>query len=549
MSRYGGGRQSADDLAYGDPPQRWDRDRFDRSRGGPNGPPRARFEEDYRYQERDTPGRREVNVMDHVDTRGPNGRTHFEERDRIYQDTFGDRGGPRRRTDRELFGDVDPRELANMSLTPYQPPRRGSVHERDIEIDITRRSREEAPRPGLLRRQSSLNTFDRRPAPRYPPEDDYQIAPYRPIPLPVRRPYDDFDQPRYRDPEPENYREVEIKRERSVHRRSGKAKSHKSRASTRASTVTSRSSSSSSSSSESLESRVSKATTKVKAGKKGKTRMPKRLVHRDALHDLAYPYDEEEDFYVLRIALEKEQIDEVIKISEMYKAGDKKTVYRYDEQVRDSATVAEPEGYREEVIRKEYINPPSDFLPAPSVHSHKSRSRARSTRAPSPSSVSTVTRRLSPARTNRDRGRSVSGTVFEERKTVVEEREGTRAPTVVLSPRDDFYEERRTVIEERAPQSGALIIQERAPDRSGRAIEAEIRALEAERRALRHERETEDYKLVEYREPGPPREVLRIVDREQSPDRKVLRVEKDRKAERARSKQAKKVALAMATLT
>jgi len=55
--------------------------------------------------------------------------------------------------------------------------------------------------------------------------------------------------------------------------------------------------------------------------KKGKTRMPKHLVHRDALHDLAYQYDEEKDFFVLRIALEKDQIDEVIKISEMYKAG------------------------------------------------------------------------------------------------------------------------------------------------------------------------------------------------------------------------------------
>jgi hypothetical protein len=86
------------------------------------------------------------------------------------------------------------------------------------------------------------------------------------------------------------------------------------------------------------------------AGSKGKTRMPKRLVHRDALHDLAYPYDEEEDFFVLRIALERDQIDEVIEISGMYKAGgsyynslqnerlianndlDKKAVYRYDEK-------------------------------------------------------------------------------------------------------------------------------------------------------------------------------------------------------------------------
>jgi hypothetical protein len=68
-----------------------------------------------------------------------------------------------------------------------------------------------------------------------------------------------------------------------------------------------------------VESRVSSSPQRT--GKKGKTRMPKRLVHRDALHDLAYPYDEEEDFFMLRIALEKDQIDEVIKISEMYKAG------------------------------------------------------------------------------------------------------------------------------------------------------------------------------------------------------------------------------------
>ena len=39
--------------------------------------------------------------------------------------------------------------------------------------------------------------------------------------------------------------------------------------------------------------------------------------------DLGYPFDEEEDFYVLRIALDKEQIDEVIRITETYKNGGK----------------------------------------------------------------------------------------------------------------------------------------------------------------------------------------------------------------------------------
>jgi hypothetical protein len=51
--------------------------------------------------------------------------------------------------------------------------------------------------------------------------------------------------------------------------------------------------------------------------------MPKRLVRREAIMDLGYPFDEEEDFYVLRIALEKEQIDEVIRITETYKNGGK----------------------------------------------------------------------------------------------------------------------------------------------------------------------------------------------------------------------------------
>jgi tetratricopeptide (TPR) repeat protein len=59
--------------------------------------------------------------------------------------------------------------------------------------------------------------------------------------------------------------------------------------------------------------------------RRGKTRMPKRLVHRDALHDLAYRYDEEEeeDFFVLPFALNREEIDEVIKISKVYKKDER----------------------------------------------------------------------------------------------------------------------------------------------------------------------------------------------------------------------------------
>ena len=351
MSRYGGGgyRASADDLAYGDIPQRWDRDRFERFGPGqgprgppPPGPPRG-FHEDYHFHERGSPYHRDVAVADRIDDRGPRG---YQERDRYFEE---DRyapppsrtpAGQRRRTDRELFGDVDPREQAGMALVPA---RRKSISrpEVDIDIDIDRHS-SGPPRPGMIRRQSSLNTFDRHPS-RYEREEreDYRIPPYTPVPLPIRRHHDEYERVPYRDYEPEDYREVEIQRERSVHRRrppkSEAPKSEAGRSEARSShrsskppkSVTTRRTSPSSASSESFEeiekeeSIHDSIASSVPKFKKGKTRMPKRLVMREAIQDLGYPYDEEEDFFVLRIALEKEQIDEVIKISEQYKAGGK----------------------------------------------------------------------------------------------------------------------------------------------------------------------------------------------------------------------------------
>ncbi|KAK6397046.1 hypothetical protein LTR65_007545 [Meristemomyces frigidus] len=588
MSRFGGpARSSADELAYGDIPQRWDRDRFERF--GARGPPPQRFEEDYRYQERDRPGRREVAVADRIDERGPAG--HFQEQDRYYEE---DRSAPapgrpqRKRTDRELFGDVDPRELAGMAMTPY---RRKSVSRPDLDIDIDIDRRAPPPRPGLLRRQSSLDTFDRRPAPRFD-QDEYRMAPFTPVPLPIRRPREEaFEEIRYRDHEPEDYREVEIQRERSVHRRRPpkSAKSVKSvkssKATSKAKSVTTRRSSSSSESSESFEEtekeesiRESIAETERKV-KKGKTRMPKRLVRREAIMDLGYPFDEEEDFYVLRIALEKDQIDEVIKISEQYKEGGTKKVYRFEEK-EEIRAFSPPPGEHEELIKTEWINPPTIIFGGPrSEH-------ARSVRAPSPSNRSTTTRRTSPARTHRTHSRRPSspGTIVQERRTVIEERGPPPPPPPMAIPFPppsaypnpaypvpvypvapaEYYEDRRTIIEERAPapsrHGGELVLQER-DYRSDRDIQSEIRALESERRALRLEREAEEkrdmavrirerpteeeFQMVEYRERRPTREVLEVVERERSPPRNVMRVEKDRKA---RKKKAKVVAAAVATL-
>lgn len=208
----------------------------------------------------------------------------------------------------------------------------------------------------------------------------------------------------------------------------------------------------------------------------------------------------------------------------------------------------------EELIRKEYINPPSDFAPS-TIKSHRSRhsrheshhSHSRSRRAPSPSIAPSGTRHLSPPRSERShrtRGRSASEAIFQERKTVVEE----TAPAPPAPPQaPEFYEERKTVIEERVPppsHSGALVYQEREY-RSQRDIEDEIRALEKERRALRLEREDQDkmalrvrdrtddeYQLVEYRDRR-DREYIPIVERNPSPPRNVVRVEKDRKGRMA----------------
>jgi len=159
-----------------------------------------------------------------------------------------------------------------------------------------------------------------------------------PIPLPIRRrspsrrryretEYEEID---YRDAEPDaDYRDIWIKRERSTHRKAPKSEAPKS---VRSESVKSKSSSSS------FE-EVSKEPSPVReVGKKGRTRMPKRLVHKKAVVQLGYPFeeevsrlaqsdrsvsdDEQDDFIVIKRALQKEHIDEIIKISEDYKESE-----------------------------------------------------------------------------------------------------------------------------------------------------------------------------------------------------------------------------------
>jgi hypothetical protein len=306
MSRSQYGRHSSNDLAYGEEPQaqRWDRDRFERySRRAP-APVEER--ETFRFTEHDRPGHQDIRIEERID-RGPPPRR---ERDVFAEDSYGPAARPRR-SDRELFGDRDPRELADLQLAPY---RRKSIVDREFEFRETRN----VPRPGLQRRQSSLDTFDRRPLRRYE-QDEYRIPAGVPIPLPRRRSpsrgppggwyEEEYEDVRRRDYSPQDsYRDVEIMREKSVHRRRGnreRARSDARSSTTKRSGRTTRSSSSSSSnSSRSSVTQVSRhskhskhsrhsSPSPPKVGKKGKTRMPKRLVRKEAIINLGYSFEEE----------------------------------------------------------------------------------------------------------------------------------------------------------------------------------------------------------------------------------------------------------------
>ena len=283
-----GPRSSDEDLAYG---ERWDKDRF-------------MFERD-RERERVEERERRFN-------RGPPVRT---------RESSPDGPGPDRRGPRMPWEDDRYRPRERRYVDEDRPYRRSPPPEieRDIErLTISRereRDRDNSPprRPGMiLRRQSSLDTFDRRPAPRFYEKDqygpparrpEYRPEPYEPIPLPrhkrlpppriyADRDYEDIkvsEPDRYGDeeyhPYPERLREREIiksKRRRSSSRTS-RSRTH--RSASRTSTTSSSSSSSSGG--------ATTVTAKSQYPKKGKTRIPARLVNARALMELGYPFIKE----------------------------------------------------------------------------------------------------------------------------------------------------------------------------------------------------------------------------------------------------------------
>ena len=194
-------------------------------------------------------------------------RDRFERRAPTFEERFlaGERyGPPARRPDREY---EDEHLVHNSSMVPFVP----------------RRRREPAggpppSRPGLLRRQSSLDTFDRKPMrSRY---NDYDRDEYSPPPpsraIPVSVPLRQRTPPRYHDREYEDVRVAEPEYfgdEEYRHVREQESTRRRRRSSSR-------------------ERRPMPEPEEKPFPRRGKTRMPKRMVHTRAVIELGYPFEE-----------------------------------------------------------------------------------------------------------------------------------------------------------------------------------------------------------------------------------------------------------------
>ena len=304
MSRYGRDpRHSSGDLAYGDfndregssAGGRWDPERFTREREraararAPALVERDRYEEhDYYAPPRESRAslgarRRESSADDFYpgENRRESGRSapfRFEDRQRDDfffkerpKETF---GPPARRRESGRYHDEEidtfDGSAASRPISPFGR-RRQSVNR-----DIGPAPRHAPPRPGMIRRQSSLDTFDRKPLPRYgdrfrePPETIVipTSAKRRSPPRYLER---EFEDPRasFGHEEFRGYREREISRVR------------RNRADSSAELVEH----------ETFE--IEEDEIEKPYPRKGKTKMPAKLANKRAVIELGYPFEQE----------------------------------------------------------------------------------------------------------------------------------------------------------------------------------------------------------------------------------------------------------------
>ncbi|KZF25391.1 hypothetical protein L228DRAFT_258823 [Xylona heveae TC161] len=473
-------RKSTGNLAFAeeDRPvyQRWDPERFMRERD--------LFERSRNPPRELVLGRRRG---DSIDDRSGGRGTRFEEHDRIVEE---DRPGRGRRKsiyyeDDRISFESPPPPPSRGALAPY----RGARHEPIAEKYGRPMRRGPAPpsRPQFVRRQSSLDTFDRRPMPRYGDRErereEYLPPLDTPIPLPRRRrsppiAYEERDYEEIRVPDPEYYAEEDFRefRERDKSR-------HRSRSRFAV-----------------KEGRATEEEPEREFPRRGKTRMPKRLVSKRAILELGYPFEEEEETIVILKALGKEHIDEVIKVSEEMR--DTRTTYKIEDHKdidhHRMLEAPQPELVETKVVTETVAAPPP---PPPAPQPQPQPVQIIQPPPPPPQIVHAQPPpewdEGSDHHRHHSRHRSRHHSRSHSRARSVDEREIVRI---------------RESSDAIAGPMGALVLADR--HKGERSIDAEIRALEAEKKALKLEREAQRLRDGEV-------EIVR--------ESRPVRIEKDRK--------------------
>lgn len=215
------------------------------------------------------------------------------------------RGPPVREQPHPIFDDDKRFESRLHAADRYGPPaRRPERYYDDADSFISserperRRGVSPPPRPRLLRRQSSLDTFDRIPSRKL--EEMYYRGPSPRLSPPPRSRYsprrahgDDLYYEDIRIAEPDYYGDEEFRGFRERDRYPTRPRRSSSR----------------------FRERIVEERLERPYPRKGKTRMPKKLVHPRAILDKGYPFEEEEKAVMIQVALSKEQIDELVTIS------------------------------------------------------------------------------------------------------------------------------------------------------------------------------------------------------------------------------------------
>ncbi|KAK6211560.1 hypothetical protein QIS74_10824 [Colletotrichum tabaci] len=525
--------------------ERWDRDRFmyerERDRGYPDDrvPPPPRIPDDRsHYDERD-------------DYRPPprRGRDHSDER---YDRGSYDRGH------RGAYDDDVVRDRRHFEEDRYGP-RRGEPLDREFDRRLffekepapQREFRESSPvrRPTMVRRQSSLDTFDRRPLrfyerEEYPPparredvrprdpRDDYRAPPYVPIPLPRTRQLGPAPSQRYDEiqiAEPGYYGDEEFRgmpervKEREVvtsrRRRDRSRESRVSRSTRKSSHRSSSRRSSSRSSSTSSRTSSSKSATTIRSmyPKKGKTRIPGRLVSKRALIDLGYPYIEEGNTVIVLKALGQENIDELLKLSEEYKQSELEVA-----AARSSAAHLVDERH-EEIYT---IPPPAAALPPPPAPASVAPPPAPPTVVAAPAPAPTVIYETAPPPPPAPAPAPAPVEVV-NKTTIIRDVSPARSTTSYTTSTAPTIYERREYSEEVPIGPMAVAERRRSRSRSRKDIRSEIKALEAQL----HDRRRHGNRELVRAEQMPDGAVVLFEERVEKVEepRRGVRIEKDKK--------------------